>query len=77
MTGEELKDALIKGYPIIYKNAVGYEAEYKCVKAIIYRAVYRGVYFHRVKVEVEILHENGYVVTCDPAQIRCKGADDL
>lgn len=72
MTNEELKDALIKGYPILYKNAVGYEAEYKCVTAIIYRTRNGRVY-----IEVEIRHEHGYVVTCDPAQIRRKGANDL
>ncbi len=72
MTGEELKDALIKRYPIIYKNICGYEAEYKCVTAIIYRTRNGRVY-----IEVEIMHEYGYTVTCDPAQIRRKGANDL
>ena len=72
MTNAELKDALIKGYPIMYKNVYGEEIEYKCVSAIIYKTK-NG----RVKIETELTHAQGYVLTCDPAQIRRKGVNDL
>ena len=72
MTSEELKDALIKECPIMYKNVYGEETEYKCIAAIIYKA-FKG----RIFIEVEIMNNLGYKLTCNPAQIRRKGANDL
>ena len=56
MTGEEIKDALLKGYPV---SAGG--IEYKCVSAIIYRKQ-----SGRITVSGELLDKNRNSVTIVP-----------
>ena len=53
MTAEEIKDALMKKYPVI-ANGI----EYKCVSAVIYREQNR-----RIEVSAELLDKSGTSVT--------------
>lgn len=68
MNNDELKEALKNKKPVIYTNADGVEAEYKCVSAIIYR--WDG---EHIVVSAEITDKNGKSITiCKPDRLRMK-----
>ena len=68
MNNADLKEALLNKKPVIYTNAEGVEAEYKCVSAIRYTEK-NG----RVDVSVEITDLNERSVTiCKPEKLRYK-----
>lgn len=56
MTAEEVKDALLKKYPVIASGI-----EYKCVNAVIYRERDK-----RIVVSAELLDRCGHSVTIVP-----------
>ena len=58
MTGQELKDDLMRGCPVIWSGL-----EYSCVSAIIYRNVHG-----KIKVAAELLDQNDNSVVIVPAE---------